>query len=76
MYHTFAVAKGTESYDLLSGRMKEVMEEINQLVRQKWVEVEGKQWPLDVVFGGDYKVKCNICMQTQKKVYCALFRIL
>ena len=60
--HTFAVAKGAEGYDLLSGRMKEVMEEINQLVRQKWVEVEGKRWQIDVVFGGDYKVK--LCAHT------------
>ena len=54
--HTFAVVRGMENYHLLKDGFKPVLQEIQELIKKKVVEVKGEIYELDFFLGGDYKV--------------------
>lgn len=54
--HTFAVIRGAENYDLIEAGLKPVLKEINELIENKIIEVNGDIHELSIVLGGDYKV--------------------
>ena len=53
---TVAVVNGSESYDTVRDSLKKPLEEINKLIAQKSIEVDGKNYALDFFLGGDYKI--------------------
>ena len=54
--HTFAAVRGHESYDLLSSAFSHVFEEVNSVIEDPYIEIDGETWKLEIVAGGDYKV--------------------
>ena len=54
--HTFAVVKGSESYELLSGSLHCVFKELNGIIELGSVAINGQNIKLDFVLGSDYKV--------------------
>ena len=54
--HTVAVIKGHESYDLLKSSGKDVFSYINKLIDDGNICIDGKEIPIDIYLGGDYKV--------------------
>jgi hypothetical protein len=55
-HHTVAIIKGHESYELLERSCSKIFKQINILVRNKTVTVNGTNIPVEVYLGGDYKV--------------------
>ena len=54
--HTLAVVKMSESYDILAEALGPL------LMEKKSIVVEGKTYCLEIIFGGDLKVRClDIC---------------
>lgn len=53
--HTIAVVKGKENYSTLETCFKDVFRDINALVKEKKIEVNGKTVNLEFFVGGDYK---------------------
>ena len=53
--HTIAVARGGEDYHTLKTCFKDVFLDVNNLVKEKKIEVDGKTINLDFFLGGDYK---------------------
>lgn len=53
--HTIAVARGNENYDTLKKCFKDVFSDVNKLVKEKKIEVDGKTINLEFFLGGDYK---------------------
>lgn len=54
--HTFAVIRGKEEYSLFKNGLEPVLDEINDLLRNKLVTVNGDMVELIFYLGGDYKV--------------------
>lgn len=54
--HTIAIIKGHESYELLKTSCSTIFEQVNKLVDEKKIEVNGISIPVEVYLGGDYKV--------------------
>ncbi len=55
--HTFAIVCGKECYESIATSFKEVLDEINQLIAEGAIKVDGKLIPLEFFLGCDYKVK-------------------
>lgn len=55
--YTFAALSGNEDYKTLKEGFAPVLEEINDLIDNHEVEVNGKVFTFNVILGGDYKVK-------------------
>ena len=53
---TIAVVNGPEDYDTIHDSFDKLLNEINELVATKFVEVDGVKCPIDIFFGGDYKI--------------------
>ena len=51
-----AVIKGHESYELLQSSCSTIFRQVNNVIDKGKVSVEGKDIPVDVFLGGDYKV--------------------
>ena len=47
---------GKECYDTMAISFKEIFNEINQLISDKSIDVDGKMIQLEFFLGGDYKV--------------------
>ena len=58
--HTFAAVRGGESYELLKLAFRPAIEEVNAVIADPFVEVDGKRIKLDIVLGSDYKVQLVI----------------
>lgn len=54
--HTVAVIKGHKSYDLLKSSCKDVFGYMNQLLDDGKISIDGKDIPVEIFLGGDYKV--------------------
>lgn len=54
--HTVAIIKGHESYELLQKSCSKVLSQVNKLVESKKITMDGKDIPVEVYVGGDYKV--------------------
>ena len=55
--HTIAVIKGHESYGLLKESCRDVFDSVNKLIRDGKICVNGKDIPVEIYLGGDYKVQ-------------------
>ena len=53
--HTIGVVNGKEDYETLKTCFRDILADINELVEEKNIEVNGKQINLDFFLGGDYK---------------------
>jgi len=53
--HTVAVIKGHESYDPLKSSCKDVFGYMNQLLDDGKISIDGKDIPVEIFLGGDYK---------------------
>ena len=64
--HAFAVIQGNEDYDCLKNGLAPVLNdhEVNHLIDVKLIEVNDVIYELNVVLGGDYKVKLYILINT------------
>ena len=51
-----AVIKGPESYEVLQSSCSTIFQQVNNVIDRGKVSVEGKDVPVDVFLGGDYKV--------------------
>ena len=58
--HTFAAVRGMESYFCLQS-LAVVLEEMNSLIADSYIDVEGRQW-LQILLGGDYKVCLRLAL--------------
>ena len=59
--HTFAAVRGTESYSRLQS-LAVVLEEMNSLIADPYIDVEGRRWQLHILLGGDYKVCIRLAL--------------
>ena len=57
--HTFASARGSETYEFLRNCFAPVWLELAQLIANPVVHVQGVDYNLDIVCGSDYKVQCT-----------------
>lgn len=53
--HTIAVVNGKEDYSTLKTCFGDVFRDINELVNEKKIEIDGKTFNLEFFLGGDYK---------------------
>ena len=53
--HTIAVVKGKEDYDLLRECFADVFRDINEVVTEKKIDLDGETVNLEFFLGGDYK---------------------
>ena len=53
--HTVAVVKGKENYHTLKKCVKDAFSDINEIVMEKKIDVDGKTVTLELFLGGDYK---------------------
>ena len=53
---TVAVDNGPEDYDTIHDSLDKLLNEINELIATKFVEVDGVKCPIDIFLGGDYKI--------------------
>ena len=68
--HTFAAIRGCESYHLLQS-LSDVIGEINTLATSESPTVDGLK--IDVVFGGDYKVRLSASMYNHTSTCTGIF---
>ena len=54
--HTIAVVKGKEEYGSLKEALANFISDVNSLVEEGQVTVDGKTVSLELYLGGDYKV--------------------
>lgn len=54
--HTIAVVKGKEEYDTLKESLGNVICDVNALIQEGGMMVDGQKVTLDFYLGGDYKV--------------------
>ena len=55
-HHTVAIIKGQESYELFERSCSKIFKQVNMLVKNKTIIVNGTEIPVEVYLGGDYKV--------------------
>lgn len=61
--HTIAMLKGGEQYTRMREGLAPVWEEINKLIDDKVVKVNGQDIPVQFYLGGDYKVWPDLLTQ-------------
>ena len=49
--------KGDESYEVLQSSCSTVFSQVNELIKKGQVSINGKDVPIEVFLGGDYKVQ-------------------
>ncbi len=54
--HTIGIVSGGEDYNTLKVSFKELFNEINEMIEQAEIEVDGHKIPLEFYLSGDYKV--------------------
>ncbi|XP_020911538.2 uncharacterized protein LOC110249299 [Exaiptasia diaphana] len=55
--HTVAVIKGAESYELLETSCSDIFQDVNKLIKEKYIKIDGCDDPIEIeiCMGGDYK---------------------
>ena len=53
--HTLAVIKGKESYEILKESCADLFKQINNIIKKGLITVDGREVPIDMFLGGDYK---------------------
>lgn len=64
--------RGTENYQFLKKGFSPVIDEINDLIDGRFVEVNGEIVEVDFVLGGDYKVSYAIILLNVLYMYLVL----
>lgn len=64
--HTFAIVKVSEAYESLRDSLKPVLVELNSLLCEKKIIINGTTVELELLFGSDLKVHvymyiCHVC---------------
>ena len=54
--HTVAIIKGSESYEILQTSCARIFKDVNKIVKDRLIEVDGENIPVEMYLGGDYKV--------------------
>lgn len=54
--HAFAILCGKECYESMAESFKEVFGEINKIISEGGIDVDGEKIQLEFFLGGDYKV--------------------
>ena len=54
--HTIAIVKEKEEHDALKASLANVISDVNSLVRDGFMVVDGREVKLAIYLGGDYKV--------------------
>ena len=54
--HTVAVVNGSESRQTLEESFKDVFSEVNKIINDGFIEIDGRKVGVDIYMGGDYKV--------------------
>ena len=54
--HTVAIIKGQESYELLAKSCSKIFKQVNNLIKEKEITVNGMKIPVEIYMGGDHKV--------------------
>ena len=54
--HTIGIVKGQESYDLLKNSFSDIFSTVNYIIKQEKIRVDDIDVPVEIFFGGDYKV--------------------
>ena len=54
--HSVAIIKGQESYELLWTSYASTFKQVNMLVKERKISLDGNDIPLDIYLGGVYKV--------------------
>ena len=62
--HTIAIVRGKEEYESLKVSLANVINDVNSLVRDGEMNVDGKTVKLEFYLGGDYKVSLFILRLT------------
>ncbi len=57
--HSVAIIKGQECYELLERSCSKIFKQVNSLVENKTVTVNGAKIPVELYLGGDYKVNIS-----------------
>lgn len=61
--HTIAVVKGKEDHETLRESLANVIQDVNTLVNNGEINVDGQAVKLEFFLGGDYKVKnLSVCL--------------
>jgi len=55
--HTIAVIKGKEDHETLKESLANIVKDVNGLVEDGEITVDGKKVKLEFFLGGDYKVR-------------------
>lgn len=58
--HSVAAIKTSEEYSFLRESLKNVAKDVNDLVKDGYIEVDGKNVPIKILLGGDYKVCSSV----------------
>ena len=53
--HALAIVKAKEDYETLRDSFANVIADVNKLIANKQVTIDGRQVPIDIFLGGDYK---------------------
>ena len=75
--HTYASVKGREEYSFLKACFKPVWEEVGEVIANPVIDIGGKEYHMNIVFGSDYKVAytCTCTYTIQFPSMWALIRI-
>ena len=63
LIHTIVVMKASESYNILAESFENVFDEINQVVANPVIDIEGQQYKIILYNCYDYKGSLACCMQ-------------
>lgn len=53
---TIAIVNGPEDYDTVKRSLNKRLEEINEILNTKFIEIDGVKYKLELFLGGDYKI--------------------
>ena len=59
--HTYASVKGSEEYSFMKACFKLVWEEVGEVIANRVIDISGKEYHMNFVFGSDYKVASTYC---------------
>lgn len=65
--------KGHESYELLKTSCAKIFKAVNQLASQGKILIDGREIPIEIFLGGDYKVESFIILEGSVVIYHGLF---
>ena len=73
--HTIAVIKGKEEYESFKASLANAIRDVNSLVKDGYMIVDGHTVNLDIYLGGDYKVNELSCAWHMEPVLIMKFQI-